>query len=82
MTNRAEALNKGSLERMRTGSPWVQLKLGAPLDGRMAVASDESQRATLPQVRRDIQRLRAQSRAILISSVIVLADDPTPTVRR
>ncbi len=29
-----------------------------------------------PQARRDVQRLRAQSRAILTSSATVLADDP------
>lgn len=29
MMNEAEALNKGFLKRMRTGFPWVQLKLGA-----------------------------------------------------
>ena len=43
MMNEAEALNKGFLKRMRTGFPWVQLKLGASLDGRTAMASGESQ---------------------------------------
>ncbi|MGU5504268.1 bifunctional diaminohydroxyphosphoribosylaminopyrimidine deaminase/5-amino-6-(5-phosphoribosylamino)uracil reductase RibD, partial [Klebsiella pneumoniae] len=68
MMNEAEALNKGFLKRMRTGFPWVQLKLGASLDGRTAMASGESQWITSPQARRDVQRLRAQSHAILTSS--------------
>jgi diaminohydroxyphosphoribosylaminopyrimidine deaminase/5-amino-6-(5-phosphoribosylamino)uracil reductase len=66
---------------MRTGFPWIQLKLGASLDGRTAMASGESQWITSPQARRDVQRLRAQSHAILTSSATVLADDPKLTVR-
>lgn len=81
MMNEAEALNKGFLKRMRTGFPWIQLKMGASLDGRTAMASGESQWVTSPQARRDVQRLRAQSHAILTSSATVLADDPALTVR-
>jgi len=76
-----EALNKGFLKRMRTGFPYIQLKLGASLDGRTAMANGESQWVTSPQSRRDVQRLRAQSHAILTSSETVLADDPAMTVR-
>ncbi|VUS23781.1 bifunctional diaminohydroxyphosphoribosylaminopyrimidine deaminase/5-amino-6-(5-phosphoribosylamino)uracil reductase RibD [Klebsiella huaxiensis] len=81
MMNEAEALNKGFLKRMRTGFPYIQLKMGASLDGRTAMASGESQWITSPQARRDVQRLRAQSHAILTSSVTVLTDDPALTVR-
>ncbi|MDM2736440.1 bifunctional diaminohydroxyphosphoribosylaminopyrimidine deaminase/5-amino-6-(5-phosphoribosylamino)uracil reductase RibD [Citrobacter sp. Ct235] len=81
MMSEVEALNKGFLKRMRTGFPYVQLKLGASLDGRTAMASGESQWITSPQARRDVQRLRAQSHAILTSSATVLADDPQLTVR-
>ena len=81
MMSEAEALNKGFLKRMRTGFPYVQLKLGASLDGRTAMASGESQWITSPQARRDVQRLRAESHAILTSSATVLADDPALTVR-
>ena len=81
MMNEAEALNKGFLKRMRTGFPFVQLKLGASLDGRTAMASGESQWITSAQSRRDVQRFRAQSSAILTSSATVLADNPSLTVR-
>ncbi|ECA1960544.1 bifunctional diaminohydroxyphosphoribosylaminopyrimidine deaminase/5-amino-6-(5-phosphoribosylamino)uracil reductase RibD [Salmonella enterica subsp. enterica serovar Colindale] len=81
MMSEAEALNKGFLKRMRTGFPYLQLKLGASVDGRTAMASGESQWITSPQARRDVQRLRAQSHAILTSSATVLADDPALTVR-
>ena len=81
MMQEAEALNRGFLKRMRTGFPWVQLKMGASLDGRTAMASGESQWITSPEARRDVQRLRAQSSAILTTSSTVLADDPAMTVR-
>ncbi|MFB6326882.1 bifunctional diaminohydroxyphosphoribosylaminopyrimidine deaminase/5-amino-6-(5-phosphoribosylamino)uracil reductase RibD [Pantoea deleyi] len=81
MMAEAEALNRGFLKRMRTGFPWVQLKLGASLDGRTAMASGESQWITSAAARRDVQQLRAQSAAILSSSATVLADDPALTVR-
>ncbi|VEB99896.1 Riboflavin biosynthesis protein RibD [Cedecea lapagei] len=81
MMNEAEALNRGFLKRMRTGFPYIQLKLGASLDGRTAMASGESKWITSPQARRDVQRQRAQSAAILSSSATVLADNPSLTVR-
>lgn len=81
MMQEAEALNRGFLKRMRTGFPWIQLKLGASLDGRTAMASGESQWITSSASRRDVQRLRAQSSAILSSSATVLADNPSLTVR-
>ncbi|ORM67914.1 bifunctional diaminohydroxyphosphoribosylaminopyrimidine deaminase/5-amino-6-(5-phosphoribosylamino)uracil reductase RibD [Pantoea rwandensis] len=81
MMSEAEALNRGFLKRMRTGFPWIQLKLGASLDGRTAMASGESQWITSAAARRDVQRFRAQSSAILSSSATVLADDPSLTVR-
>lgn len=81
MLSDAEAVNPGFLKRMRTGFPYVQLKLGASLDGRTAMASGESQWITSPQARQDVQRLRAQSAAILSTSATVLADNPSLTVR-
>lgn len=81
MLPEAEAINRGFLKRMRTGFPYVQLKMGASLDGRTAMASGESQWITSPEARRDVQRFRAESSAILSSSATVLADDPSLTVR-
>ncbi|WP_413734911.1 bifunctional diaminohydroxyphosphoribosylaminopyrimidine deaminase/5-amino-6-(5-phosphoribosylamino)uracil reductase RibD [Sodalis sp. RH21] len=81
MAGEAEALNPGFLKRMRTGFPFVQLKLAASLDGRTAMASGESQWITSPQARQDVQAFRAQSGAILSTSATVLADNPALTVR-
>ncbi|MEX0446426.1 bifunctional diaminohydroxyphosphoribosylaminopyrimidine deaminase/5-amino-6-(5-phosphoribosylamino)uracil reductase RibD [Xenorhabdus sp. SGI246] len=81
MMEQAEMLNKGFLKRMRTGFPYLQLKLGASLDGRTALASGESKWITSSEARQDVQKLRAQCSAILSSSATVLADDPSLTVR-
>jgi diaminohydroxyphosphoribosylaminopyrimidine deaminase/5-amino-6-(5-phosphoribosylamino)uracil reductase len=77
----AEILNRGFLSRMRSGRPWVTLKLAASLDGRTAMASGESQWITGGGARADVHRLRAEAGAVLTSSATVLADDPSLTVR-
>ncbi|QUJ68159.1 bifunctional diaminohydroxyphosphoribosylaminopyrimidine deaminase/5-amino-6-(5-phosphoribosylamino)uracil reductase RibD [Photobacterium sp. GJ3] len=77
----ALALNPGFICRMKTGRPYVQLKLAASLDGKTALANGVSQWITGPQARADVQRFRAQAGAILSTSATVLADDPSLNVR-
>ena len=60
--NAAEALNEGFISRVTRGRPLVRLKVAASLDGATAMASGESQWITGPEARRDVHRLRAQSR--------------------
>ncbi|PIJ40632.1 bifunctional diaminohydroxyphosphoribosylaminopyrimidine deaminase/5-amino-6-(5-phosphoribosylamino)uracil reductase RibD [Tatumella sp. OPLPL6] len=77
----AEALNRGFLKRMRTGFPWVQLKMATSLDGRTAMANGESKWITSSAARQDVQTFRAQASAILTTSKTVLADNPSMNVR-
>lgn len=77
----AEALNPGFIKVMKTGHPFVQLKLAASLDGRTALANGESKWITGPAARADVQRYRARAGAILSTSATVLADDPSLNVR-
>lgn len=81
MGPQAEALNPGFIKRMRTGRPYVRNKLAMSLDGRTAMASGESQWITGEAARRDVQRLRARSSAIVSGIGTVLADDPSLNVR-
>lgn len=81
MAAEAEALNPGFLKRMRSGLPYVRVKLAMSIDGRTAMASGESQWITGPHARADVHRLRAQSSAVLTGIGTVLADDPSLTVR-
>jgi diaminohydroxyphosphoribosylaminopyrimidine deaminase/5-amino-6-(5-phosphoribosylamino)uracil reductase len=77
----ARALNPGFFKRMRTGLPWVRVKLGASLDGRTALANGASRWITGPVARQDAQRFRARSSVVLSGSGTVLADDPALKVR-
>lgn len=81
LESEALALNPGFVRRCKTGLPRVTLKMAASLDGRSAMASGESQWITGPAARRDVQRLRAQSCAIVTGIGTVLRDNPALTVR-
>ncbi len=76
-----EAQLVGYLSRMRCGRPYVRLKLGASLDGRIAMAHGQSHWVTGPEARADVQRLRGRSGAVMTGIGTVLADDPSLTVR-
>ncbi|CAA0082184.1 Riboflavin biosynthesis protein RibD [BD1-7 clade bacterium] len=75
------ALNPGFIKRMQTGLPRVFAKTATSLDGRTAMQSGESQWITGPDARADVQKLRAQSCAIITGVGTVLADNPAMTVR-
>lgn len=77
----AEKLNPGFIKRMQSGRPYVRCKLAMSLDGRTAMASGESAWITGDSARRDVQRLRARSSAIMTGVETVLADNPSLNVR-
>ncbi|MEH6583185.1 MAG: bifunctional diaminohydroxyphosphoribosylaminopyrimidine deaminase/5-amino-6-(5-phosphoribosylamino)uracil reductase RibD [Halioglobus sp.] len=77
----ARAVIPGFIARMSRGRPRVRAKLAMSLDGRTAMASGESQWITGAAARRDVQRLRAMSCAIVTGVGTVLADDCSLTVR-
>lgn len=81
MEAQARELNAGFFSRMERGRPWVRVKSAQSLDGRTALGSGESQWITSDQSRRDVQRWRARSDALLTGVATVLADDPRMTVR-
>lgn len=77
----ARELMAGFIARMERGRGRLRLKLAMSLDGRTAMASGESQWITGAAARRDVQRLRAASCAIVTGIGTVLADDCSLTVR-
>ncbi|WP_176701253.1 bifunctional diaminohydroxyphosphoribosylaminopyrimidine deaminase/5-amino-6-(5-phosphoribosylamino)uracil reductase RibD [Gilliamella sp. wkB108] len=81
LSDQAESLNKGFLKRMRTGIPYVQLKLATSLDGKIAMASGESKWITSNIARSDVQQFRAQASCILSTCATVQADNASLTVR-
>jgi diaminohydroxyphosphoribosylaminopyrimidine deaminase/5-amino-6-(5-phosphoribosylamino)uracil reductase len=81
MAAEAEEINIGFLKRMRSRSPFVRVKMGASLDGRVALANGKSQWITSEAARADVQKWRARSSAIVTGIGTVLADDPQLNVR-
>ncbi|MBC7984170.1 MAG: bifunctional diaminohydroxyphosphoribosylaminopyrimidine deaminase/5-amino-6-(5-phosphoribosylamino)uracil reductase RibD [Candidatus Obscuribacterales bacterium] len=77
----AMELNIGFFHRMTHGRPWVTVKLGTSLDGKVALANGVSQWITGDASRLDVQRQRARSSAIMTGVGTILADDPRLTVR-
>jgi diaminohydroxyphosphoribosylaminopyrimidine deaminase/5-amino-6-(5-phosphoribosylamino)uracil reductase len=64
-----------------TGMPYVTLKLGLSLDGRIASRTGASKWVTGPEARARVHLLRAQHDAVVIGIGTALADDPRLTVR-
>lgn len=81
LEEQARKLNRGFIKRMEQGLPFVRCKLAMSLDGRTAMASGESQWITGPAARADVQRLRAESCAVVTGVNTVLQDDPALNVR-
>lgn len=81
MAQEASELNCGFLKRMRTGLPWVRLKIAASLDGVTALANGQSQWITDFAAREDGHRWRARADLILTGIGTVLADDPQLNAR-
>lgn len=81
LAEEARALNLGFEKRMRTGQPRVIVKVGASLDGRIALANGESRWITSDVARADVQLLRASASAVMTGIGTILADDPQLNVR-
>jgi diaminohydroxyphosphoribosylaminopyrimidine deaminase/5-amino-6-(5-phosphoribosylamino)uracil reductase len=81
LEEQARELNLGFEKRMRTGNPRVIVKIASSLDGRVALANGESRWITGEAARADVQKLRAESSAVLTGIETVLADDPQLNVR-
>jgi diaminohydroxyphosphoribosylaminopyrimidine deaminase / 5-amino-6-(5-phosphoribosylamino)uracil reductase len=77
----AAEVNAGFFGRLRLGRPLVTLKLATSLDGRIAIASGESQWITGPPARERAHALRGAHDAIMVGTGTVLADDPQLTCR-
>ena len=77
----ATRLNEPFFHLVRTGKPFVTLKLALSLDGRIATSTGSSRWITGEKSRRVVHRLRYEHDAILVGIGTVAQDDPSLDVR-
>lgn len=80
-TAAAEAVNEHWLHAMRTGRPFVTLKLATSLDGRVAAAAGVETAISGPESKREVHRLRSAVDAVLVGTATAVTDDPGLDVR-
>ncbi|MBM3838856.1 MAG: bifunctional diaminohydroxyphosphoribosylaminopyrimidine deaminase/5-amino-6-(5-phosphoribosylamino)uracil reductase RibD [Verrucomicrobia bacterium] len=81
LASEAERLNEAFNRWMVRRTPFVTVKAGMTLDGKIATASGQSKWITSKKARDWAMRLRRGADAILVGINTVLADDPSLTIR-
>ena len=77
----AARMNEPWIHYVRTGRPFVTVKVAQSLDGYIALPDGESQWITGELARQEVHRLRARADAILIGRRTALQDNPSLTIR-
>ena len=81
LAQEATQINEAYLHYMRTGRPFVHLKLAVSLDGKIATRTGDSRWITGAEARCRVHELRHASDAILVGAGTVAKDDPLLTDR-
>jgi diaminohydroxyphosphoribosylaminopyrimidine deaminase/5-amino-6-(5-phosphoribosylamino)uracil reductase len=81
LASEAERQIEAFAKHVRTGNPFVTLKLAATVDGKVAARDGSSRWITGEEARLEVHHLRALSDAIVVGAGTALADDPALTVR-
>lgn len=74
-------LNEAWLHRLRTGRPWVRVKVALTLDGRPALFGNRRSRITGAGGSAITMELRRRATAVAVGAATVRVDDPLLTVR-
>ena len=72
---------KGYLKQKKTGFPYVTLKIGASLNGKIATLNGESKWITNSLCRKRVQLLRSENDGILIGKNSIIFDNPRLNLR-
>lgn len=74
-------LNYPFIKHITTGMPWVIMKAGCSLDGRIAAANRQSGWITGAKSRQEVHKIRNRVDAILVGAETALIDNPSLTTR-
>lgn len=81
LDKQCQEINRPFVKHITTGLPWVIMKAGSSIDGRIATNTGHSSWITNEQSRLQVHRLRDRVDAIMIGIGTALADDPSLTTR-
>lgn len=81
LADECRAINRPFIKHITTGLPWVVMKAGISLDGKLNYAQGESGWITGPQSVEKVHRLRNIHDAIMVGHATVAIDNPSLTTR-
>ncbi|WP_310600575.1 bifunctional diaminohydroxyphosphoribosylaminopyrimidine deaminase/5-amino-6-(5-phosphoribosylamino)uracil reductase RibD [Desulfobulbus sp.] len=81
LEQQCRALNYPFIKHTATGQPWVLMKAGLSLDGKITFRQRHGEAITGPEAQRYVHRLRDQVDAILVGVETAIIDDPNLTTR-
>lgn len=81
LAEEANWLNRAFVKTIKTGLPWVVLKLATTLDGKIADRTGTSKWITGPEARKFVHGLRNKLDCVLIGANTARLDDPELNVR-
>ena len=76
LAQEVEKQNEAFFKRMRTGFPFVTLKMAQSLDGKIATSQGESRWISSEISRAFVHRLRSEADAVLVGKNTALQDNP------
>ncbi len=82
LAKECQEINLPFIKHITTGRPFVVMKAGMSLDGKLSYQDGKPGKMTGPKSRQMVHRLRDSFDSILIGSGTLLADNPSLTTRR
>ena len=77
----AKELNKAFFHKYKHTKPYIRLKVGVSIDGKIADEKKESKWITSKESRNFVQELRAEVNGIITTSNTVISDNPKMNIR-
>ena len=79
--NENSEILKGYFKQKKTGLPYITLKIGASMNGKIATKNGESKWVTNSLCRKRVQLLRSENDGILIGKNSIIIDNPRLNLR-